>query len=161
MYETGWKRALVIALFLGPSLIGLGVFVLVPIASSLVLSFADWDLLNPPRFTGIANFRRLLADAEFWGALGNTVKYLVGYVPLVITLGLLIAVALNRRIPLRSFFRTTYFLPVVTSWVAVSLIWMWLYNPVFGLLNNFLGWLGIRGPAWLFDVNWAMPAVIL
>lgn len=161
MYETGWKRTLVLALFLGPSLVGITAFVVLPILTSLGLAFTDWDLLTTPRFVGLDNFRRLLADPEFWTTLRNTVKYLVGYIPLVLILALAIAVALNQRLPARSFFRALYFLPVVTSWVAVSLMWMWLYNPVFGLVNNFLGWFGIRGPGWLFDANWAMPAVIL
>lgn len=161
MYETGWKRTLVLALFLGPSLVGITAFVVVPILTSFGLAFTNWDLLTAPRFVGLDNFRRLLVDPEFWTTLRNTVKYLVGYVPLVLILALAIAVALNQRLPARGFFRALYFLPVVTSWVAVSLMWMWLYNPVFGLVNNFLGWFGIRGPGWLFDANWAMPAVIL
>lgn len=161
MFETGWRRFLVLALFLGPSLAGITIFVLVPIFASLGLSFTEWDLLTRPRFAGLDNYRRLLRDTEFWQTLGNTMRFLLGYVPLVMASALAVAVALNQRLPGRSFFRTVYFLPVVTSWVAVSLIWMWLYNPVFGLLNNALGVIGIRGPAWLFDVNWAMPAVIL
>ncbi len=161
MYEKGWQRYLILALFIGPSLLGLTVFVLIPIVTSLVLSFTSWDLLTPPRFVALDNYRRLLNDDEFWRTLGNTAKFLLGYVPLVMLCGLTAAIALNQRVTGRSVFRTVYFIPVVTSWVAVSLLWMWLYNPVFGLVNNALGVVGIKGPGWLFDVNWAMPAVIL
>jgi multiple sugar transport system permease protein len=116
----------------------------------LTLSFTQWDLLTTPKFVGMANFRQLLSDNEFWSALNHTVTFLLGYIPLVMVFGLLLAVALNSQIPARSFFRAAYFLPVVTSWVAVALVWKWLLNPNYGLINNLL-----------FDPNWAMPAVIL
>lgn len=161
MYERGWRRALVLALFLGPSLIGLLAFTVGPMLASLGLSFTSWDLLTPPRFVAGANYQRLIGDAEFWRTLRNTLTFLVGYVPLVLTAGLLVAVLLNSALPFRQGFRVMYFVPVVTSWVAVALVWKWLYNPVYGLVNNALGALGISGPAWLFDPNWAMAAVIL
>ncbi len=161
MFERGWQRKATLFLFLAPSLIGFAVFSLAPIVASFVLSFTQWDLLTPPQFVGLANFRRLLSDNEFWSALNHTVTFLLGYIPLVMIFGLLLAVALNSQIPARSFFRAAYFLPVVTSWVAVALVWKWLLNPSYGLINNLLKVVGISGPAWLFDPNWAMPAVIL
>ena len=129
--------------------------------TSLGLSFTNWDLLTPAKFVGGANYQRLVTDAEFWRTLKNTLTFLVGYVPLVMCIGLLIAVLLNSAIPFSRAFRVMYFVPVVTSWVAVALVWKWLYNPVYGLVNNALSAIGIAGPAWLFDPNWAMPAVIL
>ncbi len=161
MYEHGWKRIGTLALFLGPSLVGVGVFLLGPIVASFGLAFAHWDLLTPPRFAALENFSALFQDPEFWAALGHTLAFIAGYVPLVMVFGLLVAVALNGRIPGRGFFRVVYFLPVVTSWVAVALVWKWLLNPSYGLLNNALSGVGISGPAWLFDPSWAMPAVIL
>lgn len=161
MYERGLKRTLTYAIFLGPSLVGVSVFLLGPIIASLGLSFASWDLLTPPQFIGLNNFQRLWRDHEFWSALRHTLTFLAGYIPLVMVLGLLVAVALNSQLPGRSFFRAVYFLPVVTSWVAVALVWTWLLNPAYGLINNLLGLVGITGPAWLFDPQWAMPAVIL
>lgn len=161
MYERGSKRVLTYALFLGPSLVGVAVFLVAPILASLGLSFASWDLLTPPRFVGLQNFRRLAGDAEFWAALRHTLTFLGGYIPLVMVGGLLVAVALNSYIPARNFFRAVYFLPVVTSWVAVALVWKWLLNPVYGLVNNSLSYAGIQGPPWLFDPSWAMFAVIL
>src|SRR5690606_20053472 len=135
VYERGWRRYGVIALFLGPSVIGLTAFTLLPILSSLGLSFTDWDLLRPPAFVGLSNYRHLLGDPEFWRTLRNTVTFLVGYVPLVLTTGLLVAVLLNASIPFRQVFRAMYFVPVVTSWVAVALVWKWLFNPVYGPLQ--------------------------
>ncbi len=161
MYERGWQRYGILALFLGPSLIGLAIFTLLPILGSLGLSFTNWDLLTPPKFIGARNYVQMISDAEFWRTLRNTVTFLVGYVPLVLAAGLLIAVLLNAKLPFRGVFRTMYFVPVVTSWVAVALVWKWLFNPAYGLINSAIGVLGISGPAWLFDPNWAMTAVIL
>jgi multiple sugar transport system permease protein len=156
MYERGARRWLVLALFLGPSLAGVVLFVAGPIVASLALAFTSWDLLTPPTFVGLRNFERLSRDLEFWAALRHTVTFLAGYVPLVLVAGLAVAVALNGRVPARGVFRAIYFLPVVTSWVAVALVWKWLLNPQFGLVNAWLAQLGIQGPAWLFDPNWAM-----
>lgn len=161
MYERGPRRALVLALFLGPSLVGVALFVAGPILASLLLAFSSWDLLTPPTFVGLRNFERLVRDLEFWAALRHTVTFLGGYVPLVMATGLAVAVALNGRIPLRGVFRAVYFLPVVTSWVAVALVWRWLLNPHFGLVNAWLAQVGVQGPAWLFDPTWAMVSVIL
>lgn len=161
MYERGARRWLVLALFLGPSLAGVVLFVAGPIVASLALAFSSWDLLTPPTFVGLRNFERLSRDLEFWAALRHTVTFLAGYVPLVLVAGLAVAVALNGRVPARGVFRAIYFLPVVTSWVAVALVWKWLLNPQFGLVNAWLAQLGVQGPAWLFDPNWAMASVIL
>lgn len=161
MYERGWKRTGTLALFLGPSALGVAVFLFGPIIASFALAFAHWDLLSPPRFAGLENFGALLNDPEFWGALVHTLTFIVGYVPLVMVLGLAVALALNSAIPGRGFWRALYFLPVVTSWVAVALVWKWLLNPSYGLVNAGLGVLGVQGPAWLFDPAWAMPSVIL
>jgi multiple sugar transport system permease protein len=161
MFERGARRWLVLALFLGPSLIGVVLFVAGPIVASLGLAFTSWDLLTPPSFVGLRNFERLSRDLEFWAALRHTVTFLLGYVPLVLVTGLAVAVALNGRVPARGAFRAIFFIPVVTSWVAVALVWKWLLNPQFGLVNAYLAQLGIQGPAWLFDPGWAMPSVIL
>jgi multiple sugar transport system permease protein len=161
MFERGARRWLVLALFLGPSLIGVVAFVAGPIVASLALAFTSWDLLTPPAFVGVRNFERLSRDLEFWAALRHTVTFLAGYVPLVLVTGLAVAVALNGRVPARGAFRAIFFLPVVSSWVAVALVWQWLLNPHFGLVNAWLARVGVQGPAWLFDPSWAMPSVIL
>ncbi len=153
--ELGW-----LAVFLLPGLGGLLLFTVLPIAASLVLTLFQWDLLTPPRFIGLANFSRLWNDDNFWAALGHTLYFIGGYLPLVLVLGLAVALALDAPLRGISFIRTIFFLPVVSSWVAVALLWSWLFNPRYGLINYVLGLAGIAGPGWLFDPAWAMPAII-
>lgn len=154
--QTGW-----LGLFLLPGLLGLLVFTIGPLLASLVLTLFQWDLLTPPKFVGFANFVRISQDKTFWSALRHTLGFIAGYLPLVIVCSLGIALALNA--PLRGIvvIRTAFFLPVVSSWVAVALLWSWLFNPKFGLVNYVLSLLGVAGPGWLFDPVWAMPAIIL
>jgi multiple sugar transport system permease protein len=159
--QRGWSRAGWVALFLLPSLLGLTVFTLVPIVSSLGLTLFDWDLLTPPKFVGLDNFNNLFHDSTFWDSLVHTLGFIVGYIPLVMATGLGMALLLNRALKGVAVFRTAFFIPVVSAWVAIALIWQWIFNPQFGLLNYLLGFVGIHGPAWLFDPQWAMPAIIL
>jgi multiple sugar transport system permease protein len=149
--------------FLAPSLIGLLVFLVGPMLASLGLTFFEWDPLVPTRFTfaGLANYARLIGDANFWTALRNTLYFIVGYIPLVIISGLAVALLLNRGLRGMAFFRGAFFMPVVSAWVAVALLWTWIFNPRYGLINFLLGLIGIQGPAWLYDPSWAMPAIIL
>lgn len=149
--DHGWRKLGWVALFVLPGFSGLVLFVLGPIFASLVLTVYEWDLLTDPRFVGSGNFRRMWSDSEFWAALRHTLTYIVGYVPLVMATALLIALALNGRIPLRGVLRTAFFMPVVSSWVAVALLWTWLYNPRYGLVNYGLDLIGINGPNWLYD----------
>jgi multiple sugar transport system permease protein len=158
---TKQKNWLWVLLFLGPSLIGFLVFIAFPITYSLVISFTDWNLLNPMSFIGIDNYTSLLQDKNFWGALRNTGTFILGYLPSVTVLGLAIALLLNSKIKFKTLFRGIYFLPVVTSWVAVSLVWKWLLNGQYGLLNYFLSLIGIHGPSWLTDPKTAMIAIII
>ncbi len=127
--ERGLARVGWLALFLAPGLGGLLIFTVGPILASLVLTLFQWDLLTPPRFVGLANFARLSTDQRFWSALQHTLGFILGYVPCVTALGLLLALALNTRIPGVGVLRTAFFIPVVSSWVAVALLWSWLFNP--------------------------------
>jgi multiple sugar transport system permease protein len=159
--QRGWRRCAVVVLFLGPSLVPLLLFTLGPMAASIGLSFLKWDLLRPPKLVGFANFSNVLADPDFQAAVGHTLFFIVGYLPLVYVGGLLLALALNQRVRGLSFFRAAYFLPVVTSWVVVALMWKWLLNPDSGMVNFALGLIGIKGPGWWTDPGWAMPSIIL
>ena len=154
--QLGW-----LALFLLPGLGGLLLFTVLPILASLVLTLFQWDLLTPPEFIGLANYSRLLGDNEFWAALGHTLSFIAGYLPLVLLLGLGVALALNAPLRGIGLIRSVFFLPVVSSWVAVALLWSWLFNPRYGLINYLLGLLGLPQPGWLFDPQWAMPAIVL
>jgi multiple sugar transport system permease protein len=159
--QRGWRNLATAALFLSPSLIPLLAFTIGPMVASLGLSFLKWDLLRPPRLIGLDNFANVFADPDFQAAVGHTLVFIVGYLPLVYGGGLLLALALNQRLRGLSFFRAAYFLPVVTSWVVVALMWKWLLNPDSGMVNFALGLVGIKGPGWWTDPAWAMPSVIL
>ena len=155
------NNALWICLFLLPSLIGFLTFIIYPVFYSLGVSFTEWDLINPMKFIGLKNYQSLLKDANFWNSLKNTFIFIIGYLPSVMIIGLLVALLLNSKIRLKPVFRGIYFLPVVTSWVAVSLVWKWLFNPKFGLINYFLSLISVHGPNWLNDPKTAMLAIII
>lgn len=159
--DTGWRRNVWVALFVLPSLVGMLLFVVGPIAASAALTLYEWDLLTDPEFVGLGNLRRLAADDEVWAALRHTLTFIAGYVPTVMVLALLLALALNARLRGLALLRTAFFLPVVSSWVAVALLWKWLFNPRYGLINYGLERIGVEGPGWLFDKGWAMPAIIV
>lgn len=154
--KFGW-----LLFFLAPSLLGLTLFTLLPILASAGLTLFDWDLLTSPTFVGAANFVNLVSDQNFRQAFWHTLQYMIGYIPSVIVLALLVALALKQTSRWNVALRISFFLPVVSAWVAVALIWKWLLNPKFGLFNYLLSLIGIAGPDWLFDPQWAMSAVIL
>ena len=149
-------------LFVSPWLIGFLLFTLGPIVASLVLSFTRYNIVRPPEFSGLENFKLLAADTLFWQSLKVTLIYVVFAVPLGIIGSLLLATILNQKIGGLSIFRTLYYLPNVISGVAVSLLWMWVLNPDFGILNYVLYVLfHIKGPGWLFSETWVMPSFVL
>ncbi|EAC3994337.1 sugar ABC transporter permease [Listeria monocytogenes] len=158
---TRKKTLFWLCIFLLPNLLGFLIFIAIPILGSLGISFTDWDLVSTIHFTGFENYKRLFNDPEFWKSFRNTITFIIGYLPSVMILGLACALMLNQKIKLRPFFRAVYFLPVITSWVAVSLVWKWLFNPSYGLINYFLSLVGIAGPNWLTDPQTAMIAVII
>jgi multiple sugar transport system permease protein len=155
------QEALTGYLFILPSFVGFLAFLVVPMVMSLGISLYEWELLLPPQFAGLDNYRALLDDALFREVLFNTAYYVAGVVPLNILISLGLAVWLNSKLRGVTFYRLAFFLPVVTVTVAVSLVWKWMYEPHVGLINAALGWLGINGPTWLGDPRWAMPALIL
>ena len=159
--QRGWRRPALVVLFIAPSLIPLLLFTVGPMVASVGLSTVRWNLLKPPVFVGLDNFARLLADSDFHAAVLHTAVYVAGYLPIVLVGGLLIALALNQKLRGLAIFRTAYFLPVVTSWVVVALMWRWLLDPRVGIVNFALGLVGIDGPGWYTDPFWAMPSVII
>lgn len=160
-WNRGIQRWKWVGFFLLPGLFGLSLFVLYPIISSFWLAFQDWNLLRPPEFIGLSNFQELMGDADFWRALGYTLTFIVMYVPLVFVLGLALALLLNQKTRGMLIVRASSFLPVVASWVVVSLIWKWIFNPAYGLVNFALGLVGIQGPAWLFEPQTAVYAMVI
>jgi multiple sugar transport system permease protein len=147
--------------FLAPMLFGLAVLSAGPILATLGISFTEWDLLTPPKLVGLDNFAELLGNDRFWIALRNTVWYTVLSVPLGMILALAIALGLDQAIRGIAWIRTMYFLPLVTSSVAVGLVWLWIYAPTGGLLNEALGWVGVPPQRWTTDPFWAMPAIVV
>lgn len=149
------------AVFLLPNFIGFLIFILFPVLASFGLSFAQWDLLGDISWIGLSNYQELISDKIFIQVLWNTIYFTVGTVPFGIIISLFLAIALNQKIIGVKFYRGAYFLPVISSTVAVAVVWQWLYNPEFGLLNYILDLFGISGPNWLSSTTWAMPAVII
>lgn len=153
--------------FVLPSLLLILVFFALPVFAALVLSFSDFDIYaladsRNLRWIGLRNYLQLLKDAQFWQALENTLYFVVVGGPLSVAVSLGAALLVDSRLACcRGFFRTVFFLPVVTTLVAVAVVWRYLYHPRFGFLNYALGWLGIEPIDWLGDPDWAMPAIIL
>lgn len=148
-------------LFLFPTLFGISLFVLIPVIGAFLISFTHWDLLTPAKYTGYENYKNLMQDKIFWKVLFNTIYYTVATVPLTLIFSLLLALAMNQKIRGLTLFRTIYFIPVVSSTVAVSLVWQWLYNVDYGIINYFLRLFHLPTCGWLSDTRWAMPAIIL
>lgn len=149
-------------LFILPVVIGVCFFQFYPILVSLYASLTNWTGLNDPSFVGLDNYTRLVtADRFFRLTLRNTAYYTLGSIPLSIFLALSLALLCNRAARGVYWYRTAFFAPNVTSTVAISLVWFWLYAPDVGLFNWLLSLVGIEGPNWLTSLTWAMPAVIL
>ncbi|WP_220446552.1 carbohydrate ABC transporter permease [Paenibacillus piri] len=149
--------------FLLPAVIGFAIFTAIPLIASLCISFYDWNTLSDPKYIGLGNYLKIFTnDPIFMTALKNTFWYAVGVVPFSIALGLGAALLLNQQIIGIAFWRTIYFMPVMTSTVAISLVWKWLYNPEVGLINVLLREIGVQEPpTWLTSVTWALPSIII
>ena len=154
--------------FMLPSFIGMLVFSLFPIVISILLSLTDWNGLERltintifDRFVGFENYVKILTGREFWQVLGHTLYYIVLYIPLVFVASMGIAVLLNKKKKGTMVFRVMYYIPVLTSWVAASLIWKWVLSPKYGIFNQMLEVFGINGPGWLTSEIWAMPGIVL
>lgn len=148
-------------LFISPWIIGFLVFTAGTMLYSVGLSFFETNLLNYTEFTGTSNWTGMVKERLFWKSLMVTSMYTFGSVPPRLALALLIAILLNQKIRALGLFRTVYYLPSVVSGVAVAILWSWVLNPEYGLVNTGLGILGIEGPRWIFSETWAVPAFIL
>ena len=147
--------------FITPNLILFSAFSFFPLLYAFYISFYEWSLIGDAEFIGAGNYRRLLADTQFWHALLNTAVYALASVPTTMALGLLAAVALNRRLPGRTFLRSVYFMPVVVSAVATGTIAAWLFNEHYGVINAVLVRLGGDRVPWLSSTAWALPSLVL
>lgn len=154
-YRKWWAYA-----FITPSMLGLIVFWLIPLAFAFVLSLLEWDGFGKRTFVGFDNFIEQFHSPVFQKAFVNTVYYTALTIPFGITLALLLALALN-RIAGKNIYRVFYFMPVVTSGVSVGVMWIWILNGDFGVLNALLGEVGVSGPHWLTDEKWVIPAIAM
>lgn len=169
--DTINRRSGIAFAFLTPNLLGFMVFTFLPVLAALGLSLYRWDLFHAPSFVGLRNFVELLGwyqedgqihanDPGFWKYLGNTLFLMMG-IPVNMAAALFIALVLNQKIRGRVFFRTVFFLPTICTGVGVMLLWMWIYNPEFGLLNHLLSLVGVEGPSWLRSYAWAKPSIMI
>ncbi|OIO56024.1 MAG: sugar ABC transporter permease [Candidatus Marinimicrobia bacterium CG1_02_48_14] len=155
------------ALFLAPALLLIAVFFFIPVVASFLMSFTDFDIYSladssNARFVGLENYKNLLSDPLFWKAMRNTLYFVFVGVPLSLIVSLGTALLLNSKlIRFMSLFRLAYFLPVVTTLVAVAVVWRYIYHPSFGLVNYLLSFMGIGAVDWLGNPKWAMLALIL
>lgn len=150
-------------LFLSPWLFGLAAFWIIPILASIALSLSEYNIITPPRFVGLENYRQMLfEDRTFWVSIRVTLKFMVLSVPLYLVCGLLLSLLLNLKFRGINLFRTIFFLPSVLSGVAVAVLWVALLNPDVGAVNEILRSLGIDDPPrWLDSPTWAVPSVVL
>lgn len=148
--------------FLVPSLIGYVIFSLLPMFSAFYLSFTSWDIIGgAPEWIGIQNYINIIQSDEFYRVLGNTLKFIVMYIPSIMISSFLLAVLFDAKVKGVSGFRVLLFIPVLTSWVAGSIIWRTVLNGQYGLLNNILALVGITGPGWLTDPSWSMVSIVM
>jgi len=153
--------------FLAPALSAIFIFFFIPVIAAFIISLTDFDIYalgdySTVRFIGLSNYLELFDDPLFWTALKNTFYYVIAASPLSIAVSLGAAILLNSKlIKLKGIFRLSYFIPVVTTLVAVAIVWRFIYHPRFGIMNYFLSWFDINPVDWLGDPVWAMPAIIL
>lgn len=149
-------------LFISPMLLGYVLFLLGPILTAFAMSLTNWSLMREPSFIGLDNYRRAFADDPvFWETIGNTLYFSAGLIPLNLLLALLLALLLKDKLPGMGLFRTAIFTPVVTSVVVWSIVWKYIFATDAGLMNQLLSLIGVKGPAWLYDMSLAMPVVIV
>jgi multiple sugar transport system permease protein len=156
------REALTFYLFVAPWLIGFVAFTLGPMIASLYLSLTEYAMVTPPRWVGAANIQRMFTgDKLFWQSLQVTFTYALFHIPLTLAIALAAALLLNQSLRGIAIYRTIFFLPAILPAIASSILWWYLFNKDFGLINAVLGWVGIRGPAWLDDSSTALWAVII
>lgn len=156
------KEAITGYLFFLPALINLVFLLGIPILYALYISFTDYNLYNDMNFIGLQNYRNLFNDRLFYKSLENTLFHVIFSIPVNTTIGISLALLLNnQQLKGLKIFRTTFLLPTVVSGVAVTLLWQWILDPNFGLINSFLMNFGVQGPGWLTDSAWSKPSIIL
>ena len=155
------REALVGWLFIAPAVLGFVLWVVGPMIYSGWLAMSDWDLLSPARFVGLDNFTRMVNDPLFWKSLWVTVVYTVFHVPLTLILAFLVAMLLNSKVRGIAIFRTLFYLPSIVPAVASAVLWVWIFNSEFGLLNMVLRLVGLKKVLWLQDPSIALVSLVI
>ncbi len=155
------KEARLGYLFISPWIIGLIVFSLLPLLSTLILSFMEWDIYSDPTWTGFDNYQNLFTDKLFYQSMKVTLLYSLFSIPLNLVFGLMLSLLLNSKLKGINLFRTIFYIPSVITGVAVAMLWIWIFNSHFGLINYVLDMFSIKGPRWLKDPKWILPSYIL
>ncbi|NLG24783.1 MAG: sugar ABC transporter permease, partial [Clostridiales bacterium] len=148
-------------LFVTPWLIGFLAFTAGPMLYSVYLSFVKWDFIGAQKWVGLANYQRLLTDKLIGQSLKVTFLYTLTSVPLGLVVAFLLATLLNQSVGGIPVFRTLFYMPSLVSGIANSVLWLWMFNPDFGVVNTLLGLIGIGGPAWIYDKYWALPSLVI
>lgn len=148
-------------LFISPVILGYLIWVVGPMLMAIWLSLTDWDMLRPAEFVGISNYREMAQNDLFWKSLLVTFYFTLISVPLSLALSFAVAMLMNVKVRGIAFFRMLFYMPSIVPAVANAVLWVWVFNSEFGLLNVALGWLGLPKVLWLQDPSWAMPALIL
>ncbi len=162
MSSSARKEALAGYFFISPWLLGFIIFMAGPLIASLVLSFTRWNIVGDPKWVGVQNYIQIFTrDRAFVQSLIVTLKYTLIYLPLSTILGLVVAVALNMKVKGVGIFRTILYLPYVAPAIAATLVWVWVLNPRYGLLNTVLGFVGIHGPNWFRDPKTALYGIVM
>ena len=159
--KTNWREAIWGYMLISPAILFVFAFVLLPILGAFGVSFTEWNLVNPPNLVGTDNYEKIFTDPVVTKTLLNTFYFTFVSVPISIALSLILAVMLNRKIRGIAFFRTAYYLPVISSTVAISMVFLWVFNSDYGLLNRFLALFHITSIHWLTDPKYAMIAVVI
>lgn len=159
--KTNWRDAIWGYVLIAPGFIFVIAFVLVPVISAFGISFTNWNLVNPAKFVGLANYTKVFSDPVAIKTLGNTAFFTFVSVPISLAFSLVLAVLLNQKIRGLTLFRTAYYIPVISSTVAVAIVFLWVFDSNYGLMNQFLGLFGVSPIKWLTDTHYAMLAVII
>lgn len=160
-WTLGQREAAAAYLYTAPWIIGFFIFTAGPMLASLYYSFTKFNIIDPPVWNNFENYTNLFKNPIFWQSIKVTLYYAALSLPLTLFFGFTLAVFLNQAVWGQKIWRTVYFLPSVLSGVAVALMWVRLLNPNIGLVNTFLGYIGIKGPGWLQDPHWAIPSLVM
>lgn len=159
--KNKWMKDNIGLMFVLPWVIGFLLFTVFPMLAASYISMTDWPIIGAAEFVGIKNFIAIFKDENFYKVLWITIRFAVFNIPLSITISLMVAMSLNKAYKSVGIFRTIFYMPAIVSGVAVAIVFKWILDPTYGLINSILGIIGVEGPNWLFDPNWVLPSYLV